>query len=184
MADPWDDLFNHPGAGRETPLHRRIARLREAVLRGNMDGAEEVLAEDPAAARSIDCLHEAVRRGDADMVGLLLRNGAPAGTPDESGITPLWLAASGGHGSVVRLLVRSGADPNVTPEAVDPEITPARHGESPLLFAALWGDAELVRFLWRRTSSTVRELARSVMRDRLRLLDVDEGGGGDNVVRR
>ena len=42
-------------------------------------------------------LHWAVRSGDAELVGVLLRAGAKAGAANRYGMTPLLLAASNGH---------------------------------------------------------------------------------------
>jgi len=55
-------------------------------------------------------LHLASSRGEAEIVSLLLENGAEVNVKNKFGWTPLQLAASGGHLEVVRLLLNSGAD--------------------------------------------------------------------------
>jgi ankyrin repeat protein len=176
MSDPWDWLFDHAKEEGEVERQRRqiVDRLWQAVQLCDLDGVAEVLSKEPTTARSIDLLHEAILRGSPQIVGMLLWNGAPPGEPDCSGITPLLLAARAGHDEIVRLLIQYGADPNVLPEDIDPEAEDHIRGESPLLFAALWGQQELVRYLWSRTRPDVREKARTVMRNRLRLLDEND----------
>ena len=47
--------------------------------------------------------------GHLEMVSLLLETGAPLEGPTDTGLTPLCLAAAGGHGALVSLLCKRGA---------------------------------------------------------------------------
>jgi ankyrin repeat protein len=58
-------------------------------------------------------LHEALSRGDSDMVKLLLAHGAKLNVKDQTGRTPLHEAASGGNVDLVRLLVAHGAETSI-----------------------------------------------------------------------
>jgi ankyrin repeat protein len=69
---------------------------------------------DADVVRAVD-LFAAARSGDVERVRALL---PPCGDPTvdgprdaPGGLTPLMLAAAGGHGAVVELLLRCGADP-------------------------------------------------------------------------
>jgi hypothetical protein len=69
---------------------------------------------DTDVARAVD-LCAAVQRGDVDRVRTLL---PPYGDPvvdgplvAPGGLTPLMIAAAGGHEAVVEMLLRCGADP-------------------------------------------------------------------------
>jgi ankyrin repeat protein len=57
-------------------------------------------------------LHDAVARGNSDLVALLLRYGADPGTADDNGTTPLHLAARGGSSVLVGALLSYGANPS------------------------------------------------------------------------
>ena len=87
----------------------------------------------------MDALHLACARGDAALVETILasRGSLREGAPEtcRSGYTPLLGAAMEGHASVVRLLLRSGAD-------VD-EAT--RDGITPLALAGSNGHSEVAR---------------------------------------
>ena len=52
-------------------------------------------------------LHEAARRGHAEMVGVLLGAGAQATAHNDEGTSPLDVARAGGHTEVIRLLERA-----------------------------------------------------------------------------
>ena len=105
--------------------------------------------------------------------------GMDPNAPDESGRTPLWMASRTGGDVIVRRLVEAGGDPNVLPEDIDSEAE--LRGESPLFYAALHGDEELVAYLWPRTRPEVRSVARSVLAARLRLLDEPAAAESDPV---
>lgn len=95
-------------------LTTQIASLRFAI-RGHERGAVVALLRDhpdllrSPAARGL--LHEAVRTGNAEAAGELLRRGADARAVDDAGQTPLHLAAHAGDLGLVTLLLEHGADP-------------------------------------------------------------------------
>ena len=62
-----------------------------------------------------ESLHRAVLGGQYDAVQVLLRQGADVNANDDAriGETPLALAVRGDHGGLVRLLLESGADPDI-----------------------------------------------------------------------
>ena len=82
-------------------------------------------------------LHLAAVRGYANLVSLLLTNGANANPANNDGSTPLHLAVMQGQGGVVQMLLQAGADPNVEDQ----------RGRTPLSYAAERGSAEIVRSL-------------------------------------
>ncbi|CAG9861786.1 unnamed protein product [Phyllotreta striolata] len=85
-------------------------------------------------------LHVAARLGQAQVVKVLLENGANADQADVDGWTPLRAAAWGGHTEVVELLVQHGC----ALDSVDAEHRTA-------LRAAAWsGHEEIVKILLRR----------------------------------
>jgi ankyrin repeat protein len=81
-------------------------------------------------------LAAAARSGSAEIVRLLLANGALANCPGVQG-TPLAQAALHGHAAVAELLLAAGADPNARDGA----------GAAPLYRAALAGDLRLLQRL-------------------------------------
>ncbi|MFN3714180.1 MAG: ankyrin repeat domain-containing protein [Alcanivoracaceae bacterium] len=81
--------------------HNDVARLLLAA--GAKAGA-------PASEQYDPPLMYAVRRGDVDMVTLLLSAEAPVDQRDSGSFTSLYLAAGNGHLEVVNLLLAAGAD--------------------------------------------------------------------------
>jgi ankyrin repeat protein len=55
-------------------------------------------------------LNDAARSGQADVARVLLARGADVNRGNQSGATPLYIAALKGHEEVVSLLLRAGAD--------------------------------------------------------------------------
>nr|6FES_A Chain A, D12_BRIC2, a synthetic protein,D12_BRIC2, a synthetic protein [synthetic construct]6FES_B Chain B, D12_BRIC2, a synthetic protein,D12_BRIC2, a synthetic protein [synthetic construct]6FES_C Chain C, D12_BRIC2, a synthetic protein,D12_BRIC2, a synthetic protein [synthetic construct]6FES_D Chain D, D12_BRIC2, a synthetic protein,D12_BRIC2, a synthetic protein [synthetic construct] len=82
-------------------------------------------------------LLEAARAGQDDEVRILLANGADVNTADETGFTPLHLAAWEGHLGIVEVLLKNGADVNANDE----------RGHTPLHLAAYTGHLEIVEVL-------------------------------------
>jgi ankyrin repeat protein len=64
-------------------------------------------------------LHWAARKGNLDVVKLLLENGANPNAVDNSKNTPLHKAAGNGPTEVARLLLDSGADATLANDAYD-----------------------------------------------------------------
>ena len=81
--------------------------LRRAVSRGNRYFLQKLIK---ARAGLGDALHEAVEGGYEGIANDLLEAGAEAETEDESGRTPLHLAALKGQTEMVQLLMLKGAD--------------------------------------------------------------------------
>jgi len=81
---------------------------------------------------------DAVIAGDIERLSDLLKRGADPNTIDASlSSTPLSIAAQSACAAAVRLLLDSGADPNLIAQA----------GEAPLTFAATFGDIDVVTML-------------------------------------
>ncbi|CAM9477994.1 unnamed protein product [Sphacelaria rigidula] len=94
-------------------------------------------------------LHIAATCGKVKSVALLARAGARVDTQDESGITPLISASSGGHVAVIRFLVSIGQDPS---KAFGPD------GLTPLFGAVEFGHSKAVRTLLQLSADeTVRD---------------------------
>lgn len=63
---------------------------------------------DQVCCRKRTAMHEAAAAGDVDVLMLLLRNGGRVNQRDESGRTPLALAAEHGHFHVAEILLNCG----------------------------------------------------------------------------
>ena len=95
-------------------------------------------SSEPAAESDVlphEQLLIAARNGDRATVGRLLDRGVAVNTPAEFGVTALWQACRKRHVNVAKMLVRAGADPNVT-DAVW-ETTPLWMAEDPELIQLL-----------------------------------------------
>ena len=85
-------------------------------------------------------LHRAVHAGDEREVRKLLQAGAQPDAANRYGMTPLALAAGGGHAAVVKLLIEGGA----TVRAADAAL---RDGQTTLMLAARAGNVEAIEAL-------------------------------------
>ncbi len=90
-------------------------------------------------------LHAAARRGDAEMVSLLLKYGARPDTRCCDGDTALGYAAGEGHVQVVQLLLDAGADPTL-----------GSHSGTPLEVARRVGHQRVVELLETAAKGTGR----------------------------
>lgn len=79
----------------------------------------------------------AVRRGDVQVVGELLRVGIDVDARDRHGQTALMLAARRGHGEIVAQLIEAGADLNVV----------AKYNLTALMLAIVAGHTAVARLL-------------------------------------
>ncbi|PKA45816.1 E3 ubiquitin-protein ligase KEG [Apostasia shenzhenica] len=120
-------------------LHRLVA------TGGDMEKVRRVLeASDPAwrAADSADeqgkaLLHQAISRGRADLVQLLLEFGADVNTASRAGRSPIEEAAVAGEELIAELLLARGASTERSPWSI----------LGPLHLAALEGHTEVLRLL-------------------------------------
>jgi ankyrin repeat protein len=94
-------------------------------------------------------LHEAAKRGDADMVSLLLRARADVDVVDGKENSPLLLACKGGHLEIAKMLVVNGADASAAPPSWSPGDSSWTEdsGDTLLLAACRAGNLALVEFL-------------------------------------
>ncbi|HSS48186.1 MAG TPA: ankyrin repeat domain-containing protein, partial [Thermoanaerobaculia bacterium] len=93
------------------PVARSPGAIRLAVLT-----AAVLMAAAPAVRAGPQenaALFQAVKEGRLDAIRDLLRRGADANARNESGVTPLIMAAIVGGEPAARELLRAGADPNV-----------------------------------------------------------------------
>lgn len=125
--------------------------LAVAARIGDVSVARELIAQyakDPIAQQAYLNLAErksgatpliwAVGSGKAEMVRMLLENGAQVDKPNPKGLTPLFLASMDGNTEVVQALLEAGANPNVCCN---------KNAEPPLYIAVLNGYPEIVALL-------------------------------------
>ena len=79
-------------------------------------------------AESGEPLHEAVKRGNIDMVKRLIEEGANVDARDENNDTPLFIAVGHSHKDIAELLILKGANVNAV----------TKYGITPLF----WADVE------------------------------------------
>ncbi|XP_064638648.1 serine/threonine-protein phosphatase 6 regulatory ankyrin repeat subunit B-like isoform X2 [Lineus longissimus] len=85
--------------------------------------------------QGMTALHHAAHCGQDDMVTFLIRSNCKAtNKQDKNGRTPLYLATSRGHTSIVQYLISKGADISI----------PNKEEKSPLYVAAYFGHLEIV----------------------------------------
>ena len=102
------------------------APVADAAMKRDADAVRALLknGEDVNAAQGdgMTALHWAARRGDLDVVKMLLAAGANVRATTRLGnYTPLLLASEGGHAAIVEALVAAGADPKaITASGVTP----------------------------------------------------------------
>lgn len=111
-------------------------RLMNAAESGDVDLVRAMLSENELAAgpegqtRWRTPLHAAAAKGHADVVALLLENGAnPMARDTSDNATPLHWAAENGHLDVVATLIQHGADVNANDDS---------HELGPLGWATVW----------------------------------------------
>jgi ankyrin repeat protein len=104
-----------------------------AALLGDDEFIRGALARDRSVANEEDTNHHrpisaAARRGDLELVRLLLEHGAAPSAPEEGAPRghALWLAVHGGHYEMAQLLLKHGADPNGMVESSGRPIDMAR----------------------------------------------------------
>ena len=89
---------------------RAVKLLRVLVITGLLFGSVTAAVADHP-------LFQAIRRDQTDLLDSLLRQGTPVSLRMQDGTSPLAYAALRGSETSVRLLLKYGADPNVTNQA-------------------------------------------------------------------
>src|SRR5882724_7336040 len=112
-----------------TICYRPSATVMHSVL---TDVAVALLAGVPQQS-----LHDAVAAGQITAVEALVKSGADVSAPDESGLTPLALAAMQGETAIARVLIAARAGVNQA----------SSDGTTPLMRAASANHGETARLL-------------------------------------
>jgi ankyrin repeat protein len=127
-------------------------------------------------ARGFEGLCDAVQNGTAADVRQLLAAGADPNEIEEAGdVTPLMLAAERGDLEMVKALVDGGADVNALAEDLSGDLdefsfldeafaSAELHAMTALLYAVLYGHADVKKYLEKLTSPELRAQARAVGR--------------------
>jgi ankyrin repeat protein len=133
--------------------------------------------------RKFDGLCHAIADGSAADVRQLLASGADPNEVEEAGdVTPLMYAAIRGDLEIVKALVEAGADVNALAEDLSADLDDFEFldeafanaelwGLTALVYAILYGHAEVKQYLARRTRPDLRAQARAVERRARRCAD-------------
>ena len=127
-----------PGSMGEDGAHDRLAYVQassvhDAVMTGDIESLREALATGESADGSptecerlkISPLALAASRSDNEACILLIAADAKLTTVSgDLGLSPLHYAAEAGSASIIKLLVRNGANPSVVNELTDDGVTP------------------------------------------------------------
>jgi ankyrin repeat protein len=126
--------------------------------------------------RPCEGLDDAIHNGTAAEVRQLLAAGAdPNGVEEAGDVTPLMSAASRGDLDIVQALVEAGADVNALADDLSGDLdafpyleeafqNAELHGMTALVYAVLYGHAEVKAYLSRRTGPELRAQAKAVER--------------------
>jgi ankyrin repeat protein len=118
------------------------SRVADAAMQGDRAAVRALLTsgEDVNAAQGdgMTALHWAARKGDAELVPMLLAAGANVrATTRLGGYTPLLMAAELGHARSIEALIAAGADPKGT----------SANGVTPLMLASAAGQPDAITAL-------------------------------------
>lgn len=167
-GDDGDDSFSYDwGATPESRARDEFtARVYRTIEQDNADELRRIAAERPDW-RGGDVFHEAIRQGSIECVTLLLDllGDDWANEPDECATTPLMYAAQADL-RLVKLLLKSGADPNALSEDFDLEIDADCRFRSALFWAALAGRQDIVEYLAPLTHLELRSRLPALLRQR------------------
>lgn len=118
------------------------SEVADAAMQGDRPAVGALIAKKADVnALQVDgttALHWAVRANDLEMTELLLRAGAKPSAANQSGATPMLLAAMNGSAAILERLIRAGADPNAPVSDT---------GDTALMIAARTGKADAVKVL-------------------------------------
>lgn len=164
----------------------RFRALMAASRRGNLAEVRELVEDgiDLGAVTSTGwtALHHAAFHGRSDVVALLLENGAPVAARHPRGWTPLHRAAEHGSIEIVRMLIERGAPIDekangrsalgvaiakghkalvgyLVDQGADLGVLEERSGLTPLLYAVMSRDLELLGKLLAREASVDARLS-------------------------
>ncbi|KAG6931799.1 serine/threonine-protein phosphatase 6 regulatory ankyrin repeat subunit B-like [Chelydra serpentina] len=145
-------LLNYPGVQVDcqtslqgsTPLHLAAQHGHTAVVGLLLSKSTSQLHLRDKRGRT--CLHLASANGHVEMVRALLGQGAEINVTDKQGWGPLHFAAKSGFLASVRLLVESGATPTLE----------SKEGRIPIQYAAAENHQEVVSFLMKKNSTTLK----------------------------
>lgn len=132
-----------PASSLSTNSSSQDSPVADAAMHGDVEAVRSLLRDgadvNAAQGDGMTALHWAARRGQSELVEVLLYAGAKLDAGTRIGrYTPLHIAAREGRTSVVRVLLEAGADPGVVT---------TNSGATPLHLAARSGDQEIVKLL-------------------------------------
>ncbi len=118
------------------------SEVADAAMRGDRYAVQTLIEKKVSVnAPQVDgttALHWAVRANDLELTEMLLKAGANASAANQSGATPMLLAAINGNAAILKRLIQAGADPNAAISET---------GDTPLMMAARTGTVDAVRVL-------------------------------------
>ncbi|KAJ5725862.1 Mg2+ transporter protein CorA-like/Zinc transport protein ZntB [Penicillium malachiteum] len=145
------------GADTNAPDSDKDIALHLAAERGHFDIAEKLIEVDSEALKAQGNsgrtpLHSGARWGKADIVKLLLKNGATSEAQDSDGNTSMHLAAKYNHPDVVDALLAN------QPDGLNLIEMQNKLGETPYLTAAKFGaESSVETLLQHKASRTARD---------------------------
>ena len=144
VVSQWNDLPKLRYLEEILKSDATFSKERQSVK----DNYTDIDAEIYANGKSLLQLACSRKEDMADLVDLLVKKGASLNVRDAHGFTPLMVCAKNGHLNSLCVLLRHGADPNVTYNCVSDErsdsdseepITTVTQGNTALLIAATEG---------------------------------------------
>lgn len=129
-----------------THLREEASAIRSAVQAENIEGLQYLLSV--GAIRGLNTgLSEAAKKGNTQMIEILLATGADWNTTDSQGRTLLYKVTYAGCLPVVETLLQKGADPNTLSPCGEEGSSLSVTRESPLLAACSKGYTAILKVL-------------------------------------